>query len=62
MKCTYCGRTISPNNLEAMKDKYGRLFCDGECACDYYCELMGLDLMSLYVVDFDEYEIEGECQ
>ena len=42
MKCTNCGRTIRPDREEAMTDKDGRVFCDMDCAFDFYIDLMRL--------------------
>ena len=42
MKCANCGRMIRPKSAGAMKDKDGRVFCDVNCACDFYIDTMGL--------------------
>ena len=42
MKCANCGRTIRPKIAVAMDDKDGRVFCDVNCACDFYIDTMGL--------------------
>ena len=55
MKCENCGRTIRPKKLEAMKDKDGRMFCDVDCACDFY-----IDTMRLAIVEWGKDDIEGD--
>ena len=42
MKCTNCGHTIRPKSADAMRDKDGRVFCDVNCACDFYIDTMRL--------------------
>ena len=42
MKCTNCGRKIRPKSAGAMKDKDGCVFCDVNCACEFYIDTMGL--------------------
>ena len=51
MECKNCGQTISPEREEAMKDKDGRVFCDMDCAFDFYIDFMRL---SYIVLDDDE--------
>ena len=41
-ECTNCGHTIRPKSADAMKDKDGRMFCDVNCACDFYIDTTGL--------------------
>lgn len=47
MKCTNCGHTIRPKSAYAMKDKDGRVFCDVNCACDFYIDTMRLACIKL---------------
>lgn len=42
LECAHCGHTIHPKSSDAMKDKDGRVFCDANCACDYYIDTMRL--------------------
>lgn len=42
MECANCGHTIRPEREEAMTDKDGRVFCDMDCAVDFYIDLMRL--------------------
>ena len=42
MKCENCGQKIRPGRAEAMTDKDGRVFCDIDCAFDFYIDLMRL--------------------
>ena len=55
MKCTNCGHTISPKSADAMKDKDGRMFCDVNCACDFY-----IDSMRLSCIKWDKDEDKDE--
>ena len=41
-ECTNCGHAIRQKSAGAMKDKDGRVFCDVNCACDFYIDTMGL--------------------
>lgn len=42
LECANCGRKIRQKSAGAMKDKDGRVFCDVNCACDFYIDTMGL--------------------
>lgn len=42
LECANCGRMIRPKSAGAMKAKDGRVFCDVNCACDFYIDTMGL--------------------
>lgn len=55
MKCTNCGHTIRPKSADAMKDKDGRMFCDVNCACDFY-----IDTMRLACIKWDKDEDKDE--
>ena len=55
MKCTNCGHTIIPKSADAMKDKDGRMFCDVNCACDFY-----INTMRLACIKWDKAETEEE--
>lgn len=50
---TNCGHTIRPKSAYAMKDKDGRVFCDVNCACDFY-----IDTMRLACIKWDKDENE----
>ena len=49
--CANCGHTIRPKSSVAMRDKDGRVFCDVNCACDYY-----IDTMRLVYIKWDKAE------
>lgn len=51
LECANCGHTIRPKSADAMKDKDGRVFCDVNCACDYY-----IDTMRLVYIKWDKTE------
>lgn len=53
LACANCGHTIRPKSSEAMRDKDGRVFCDVNCACDFY-----IDTMRLAYVKWDKAETE----
>lgn len=40
--CVNCGYPIHPKSPGAMIDKAGRVFCDVNCACDFYIDTMRL--------------------
>ena len=51
LECANCGHTIRPKSPVAMVDKDGRVFCDVDCACDYY-----IDTMRLVYIKWDKAE------
>lgn len=53
LECAHCGHTIHPKSSDAMKDKDGRVFCDVNCACDFY-----IDTMRLVYIKWDKAETE----
>ena len=53
LECTNCGHTIRQKSADAMKDKDGRVFCDVNCACDFY-----IDTMKLACIKWDKDENE----
>lgn len=55
LECTTCGHTIRPKSADAMKDKDGRMFCDVNCACDFY-----IDTMRLACIKWDKDEDKDE--
>ena len=55
LECANCGRKIRPKSAGAMKGKDGRVFCDVNCACDFY-----IDAMRLACIKWDKDEDKDE--
>ena len=55
LECANCGRKIRPKSAGAMKDKDGCVFCDVNCACDFY-----IDTMRLACIKWDKDEDKDE--